>query len=936
MPANPSIGWQKLLYAYYNIRTCYDSLNWSVDHIFHNCKVEVSTNTTLLALADKNVPHYSVIEVYLISGNKIWLLFHNAQATISDFCFHNENLVVVLSNFKFRYYTDFRKTFNEYSLTDEYVKLTNVSSSTIDVGQTYKQVITNLETNETEEALQIVETAVYGNYLVVRYRDKLSATNLKTFLNYEIPFDGLDGLKVHSMALLAAKPHSLDLLLSYQKTVIQVTLDVENRTFELADMAITVGPFTKIAALASGAFVALFNSVDLKIYVSNKEFNRELLVYDTLNESSEPYMMEWAGDDAIILSLREEIKLIGPQQTSISFFYDIIDDQDFDLSWGHDTSGDQKFTIPIIKTEKDGLKIITDTKVEFLARVPKCSIDLLSVGSSHPLLILLDCVDKLQHQSSKADTNIAFLKLENALDTAIAGCLDAALDEFSPVWQKKILKAVLFGKLYEDGYFNADKYLHVVNSIKVLNQLRSPELGLFLTHKEVLDIGWSEVVKMLLRRSQHLMAIKIIELLHLEDVENLVYVDWCCTKIILEPDMPAGELFKIILGKLILKQDKVAQRGKKEQKITIPVREIFKIAQQEGQLELCQLLAYIEPSSVERVKLFLELGEKELALIKCFQTADADLCKLLLLHLNDTLSLSKFLRILNQVERKSVPVVDAPASTPEGQYAQKFLKDNLFVSGDIIGNFWKQTIAKHDKKLLDSYYKYDDRVSERNQLKLQKYIDEVPREDDGDYDAIYQTQKSKLLALSGNKKLSKLLNVELDLLETKRKLSETYQQSFFGEKSVVEVVKKLITMKQLKVAADVCRNHKISPQKLWNLVLEICCKEQEFERLHTFIVKSNAKAAKTFRAPISFETIAETCMFHNGPKEHISMYISSCSEISASRRAELFLQNEELAKAAEEAMKTTDVELLKLILLKAQDRDEQVTSTVQQYLARLR
>lgn len=932
MPTNPSIGWQKLLYAYYNIRTCYDSLNWSVDHIYSNCKVAVSAHTTLLALADKLVAHYSVIEVYSISGNKIWLLFHNALATITDFCFHNENLVVVLLNFKLRYYTDFRRTFNEYSLVDDYVTLTNISESSLDTGYSYKQVITNLETNETEEALQIVETAVYGDFLVVRYRDKLTATSLLTFSNYEIPFEGMDPLKVNCMAFLAASARSLDMLVSYQSTVIHISLDTENRTYEITDMAITVGPFSMMVASANGSFVALFNDVDSKIYVSNKDFNRELLVYDTLNESSAPYMMDWAGEDAIILSLREEIKLIGPQQTSISFFYDIIDDQDFDLSWDHGDGGNnQKFTIPIIKSEKDGLKIITDNKVEFLARVPKCSIDLLLVGSSHPSSILLDCVDKLLHQSSKADTNIAYLKGEKSLEIAIRGCLDAALDEFSAVWQKKILKAVSFGKLYVDDYFNADEYLKTLNFIKVLNQLRVPEIGLFLTHSEVLDIGWPEVIRMLLRRSQHLIAIKIIDLLELKEVKSLVYVDWCCTKIMLEPDMPAQELFKVILRKLVSQ----SRNSRELQKNTVPITDIFQIAQQEGQMELCQLLVDLEPSAMQKLKLLLDIGQPELALIKCFETVDADLCRVLLLHLNDTTSLSRFLRILNQVERKTTPEIDASASSPEGKYILKFLREELFVSGDIIGNFWEQSIAKNDRKVLELYYKHDDRVNERNKLKLRKYLEEIPHEYGGDYDSIYQAQKGKLVSLSGNKKLSKLLNIELDLLETKRKLSETYQQSFFEENSVIAVVEKLITLKQLKVAADVCRNHRISSQKLWNIILERCCKEREFERLHTFIVKSNAKSAKIYKAPISFETIAETCIFYNGPKEHISTYISCCTDVSPSRRAELYLENDDLSNAADEAIKTTDVELLKHISQKAQDRDENVQNTIQQYLARL-
>lgn len=934
MPTNPSIGWQKLLYAYYNIRTCYESLNWAVEPIFFNFKVAISSNTTLLALADKLVAHPSVIEVYSVSGNKVWSLFHNSANSIVDFCFHGENLVVILANCKFRLYTDFKKTFNEYSLIDNFVHLANISDSALDVGASYKQLITNLETNEVEEALQIVEAQVWGDFLVARYRDKLTATHLKTFVNYEIPLAVMDPLKIYSMALLAAKETSLECLVSYDTTVYLITLDTEKRTFELVDKVITVGPFTMMATSAQGNFVALFNASDSKIFVSNKEFDRELLIYDTLNESSAPYMMEWAGEDAIILSLREEIKLIGPQQSSISFFYDIIDEQDFDLSWNKNAStGDQKFTIPIIKSEKDGLKIITDNKVEFLSRVAQCSIDLFLVGSSHPSSILLDCVDKLLHQSSKADTNIAYLKSEGTLETAISGCLEAALDEFSPIWQKKILKAVSFGKIYDENYYNADEYLKVLNSVKVLNQLRSPEIGLFLTYHEVLDIGWPEVIKMLLRRSQHLMAIKVIDILKLKDVKSLVYVDWCCMKIMLEPDMPPLDLFKIILKKLLSVQNYNLSAIEKNK---IPIADIFRLAQQEGRIDLCKLLVDVEPSTLQKVILLLEIDEIELALIKCFKSVDSDLCRLLLLHLKDNMSLTKFLEILNQVERKATPQIDLPDTLHESKYIQSFIRDDLFVSGDIVGNFWKQSIAKNNQKLLDSYYKFDDKGSERNKLRVKKYLKSLEHIDiaDGDYESYYQAQKSKLHALSGDRKLSKLLNMELDLLDTKRKLSETYQQSFFEEKSVIGVVEKLIDMKQLKVAGEVCRNHKISSQKLWNLVLEKYCKQGEFERLHSFIVKANSKATKIFKAPISFETIAETCIFYNGPKEHVNTYIGSCVDVSASRRAELYLKNDDLSKAAEEALQSKDRGLLEQVYQAAEGRDANIQNSIKQYSAR--
>ena len=109
-----------------------------------------------------------------------------------------------------------------------------------------------------------------------------------------------------------------------------------------------------------------------------------------------------------------------------------------------------------------------------------------------------------------------------------------------------MLKAVSFGKAYYDDYYNADEYLKTLNYLKVLNQLGSPELGIFLTYNELLSIGWEELIQMLLRRDLHFLALKVIDLLDLQNLKELVYIHWCCYKIRKEMNMSDMELFEII------------------------------------------------------------------------------------------------------------------------------------------------------------------------------------------------------------------------------------------------------------------------------------------------------------------------------------------------------------------------------------------------------
>lgn len=936
MLSNPSLGWQKLQDVYYSIRPCYDSLNWPIENIYSNYRVAISTQTTLIALASKFVPNPNVIDVYSISGTKLWSLVYNSSPLdhIVDFCFHNENLCVILSNQKFRLYSDFQGTFKEYPYTEKLTKLDNLTEAKPDELEADRYVITNLENNEIEEPFHVLETKTWGRFLVLRYRNRLTLTNLETFQNIEVPFGHLDPSKVNCMSLLSVDEGTLVCLLSYDETVYMIKLDFVDRTVEFIDEALTDGPFTHMSTSSNGALIALFNSKASKIFVIRKEFDTILLEYDTSNESSLPHMVEWAGNDAIILSLRDEIKLIGPGQKSISFFYDIIEQEDFDIGLIlNGREDDLSFTIPIIKSEKDGLKIITGNKVEFLSRVPESSINLHLVGSSHPSSILLDCVDKLAQQSSKADTNISLLKSENSLRVAMKGCLDAALEEFSPLWQKKILKAVSFGKIYDNNYHDAEEYLKVLNTVKVLNQIRSPEVGIFLTYTEIMEVGWEGVIEMLLKRSQHLLALKVINLLDLQNCSSLVYVHWCCSKIKKELNMSDIELFKIISKKLLPGQGVSADRN------YISVSQISDVAFQEGRVDLCKLLINLEPSILKKVNQFLKIEEVELALIKSFQTGDFDLCRLILLHLKDNLSLAQLFRVLNQNELKGLIQDLSFDELSKKEDINVFLKENLFISGDLIGNFWEQSIAKFDPKLLDSFYKHENKTIERSTMKVKEVINLPPLEDvnnDGtsQYERFYQSYKAKIQDLSNNRKLSKLFQEELEVLDLKRKLSETFQQSFFDEKSVTDIIGRLIKMHQLKPATKVVKDFKIPHEKLWNLVVEIYCKSGEFDRLQKFIVASNPNSP-TWKSPIGFESIAETCMAYGCPKENVSNYIANCSEVSYTRRVDLFLQNGDFIEAAEEAFKNKDGELLQAIYNKAQNRDENIVSMIKNLLVKL-
>lgn len=936
MRSNPSLSWQKLLDVYYSIRPCYENVKWPIDNLYSNFLVALSSPFTLMATASKFVPYPNVIDVFSVNGTKLWSLVYNSSLHdhIVGFCFHNEDLCVVLSNHKFRHYTDFDGTFNEYSYTDGIIKLINTTlGPDIDPG-VLSVVITDLENNEQEIPYHVLASYVWGDYLVLRNKDKFTFTHIIDRTNFEVKLDGLEYSLQNEICYVSSTETSLVVLLSYGVTIYKLHVNFADRCYELIDEKLTDGPFSIMSASPNGSLIALLNSDLAKIFVITETFDRILLEYDTSNESSLPYMIEWAGNDAIVLSLRDEIKLVGPSQKSISFFYDIIENEEFnfDSSLVHDDENDLSFVIPLIKSEKDGLKILSKNKVEFLSRVPNCSVNLHLMGSSHPSLILLDCVDKLLTQASKADSNISLLKSEGLLRVAIEACLEASLEEFQPIWQQKILKAVSFGKIYADGEFNAEDYLRVLNICKVLNQLRVPELGLFLTYSEIIDSGWPAVIKMLLMRSQHLLALKIVDLLHLDDCRGAIYINWCQRKIRKELNMSDYDLFALV-GKKLLNPS----NGGTTASVLFSLSEIFDISLQEGRLDLFKLLVYLEPSGSSQIKQLLRINENELALIRTFQSCSYDLCKLLFLHFKNTLPPLELFQIVNQNEIKAAREANNVNNSIDLHFLAPYLRENVFVSGDLVGNFFQHVVVASDPKMLQLYLKLEGKTVETDTKLLNSLRDDQPDFEEGEdkYDNISLWFKNKLRPLKSNKFLKKAVDVESSLLVLQHRLSTMFQRSFFEETSVVNVIKKLINMNQLKQAAKVAKEFGLSQEKLWYLVLDIYSKLREFDRLHKFVISSNPSNTAVWKSPIGLKPIVESFLSYDAPKDLTSMYIGFCSELSYSQRVSLYNRNKDYKASALEAFSNKDINLLRQVLQLTDDGDESVRTEIKKYIQEL-
>ncbi|ODV80882.1 vacuolar protein sorting-associated protein 16 [Suhomyces tanzawaensis NRRL Y-17324] len=932
MTSNPSLRWQKLHDVFYSHVTVYESLNWSVDNLYLNFKVSISPNGTLIALASKFVPHPNVIDIYSINGNKIWTVVYNSRPEehIVDFHFRDEELCLVLSNRKIRYYHDFKGSFEEYDFTKEAIKLDNIGDSIAKDDPTGENVvITNLENNEIEEVYRILDSKIWRDFLILRLQNRFVVINLTQLKTYEISLEGYDSSKINSFEAIHENENNSQfvLLFSYDKTIISSHIDINSMTFKFIDNMLTDGPFNQILPSPNGKLISLVNN---KIYVINNKFTNILLEYNLLNESHLPYQIAWCSNDAICISLKDEIKLIGPNQNSVSFFYDIDEEEeDFDidliLNDTTTTDGDLSFTIPILLTQSDGLKIITSSSVEFINKVPDSQINLYQIGSSSSSSILLDCIDKLSNHASKADTNISLLKSDNSLESAITECLEVVLEEFDQTWQKKILRAVSFGKTYfgDDGLnsYDSSHYLKTINLVKILNQIKTLDFGIFLTYGELLNIGWESFFKMLLNRDQYLLSLKIMDLLHLNQFKDMVYIHWCCYKVRKEMNLSDAELLKIISNKLysFSNSNEIPDAKKRNY---VSVEQITDAAYEEGRITLCKLLIDFEPSIQKKISQYFKYDETELGLIKAFQTGEYDLIKFILLHLQKELSISQFFKVLNQNEIKNElkSLVENKGAFP--------------ITGDLIGHFWLQSIGKQHSKLMETYFIQQDKTQELGISRIKSFLKKNQSKSNDTYYADYKSRLLKSISRVGMRRMNKIYQRELEVLELQKKLGETYMTNFFLEKSLNDILIKLIKMNQIKACKSIIKDFNIASEKLWILVLNTYTSSKDFDKLYQFAIGLKT-ANLTPKSPIGFKPFVDAGFKFNAPKSHISEYIKNCTNLKYSERIELFIKNNDLESAANEAFKNRDVDRLRRMMETLGGEDERLIVLLKGYITKL-
>ena len=222
--------------------------------------------------------------------------------------------------------------------------------------------------------------------------------------------------------------------------------------------ALEIGPVQKMAVSPNGKLLAAF-AHDGRLLVIPTDFSRIIFEYEC-DSALPPDQIAWCGLDSVLLYWSEVLLMVGPNGDPVQYNYD-----------------EPIMLIP----ECDGVRILTNSSMEFLHRVPDSTTLIFGIGSMSPAALLYDARDHYDKQSAKAYDN--YQLISSSLPEAIEACIDAAGYEFDVSRQHTLLRAATYGLAF-CSRFPHGRFQEMCKILRVLNAVRDPEIGMPLTVKQ--------------------------------------------------------------------------------------------------------------------------------------------------------------------------------------------------------------------------------------------------------------------------------------------------------------------------------------------------------------------------------------------------------------------------------------------------------------------
>ncbi|XP_021903569.1 protein VACUOLELESS1 isoform X2 [Carica papaya] len=608
---------------------------------------------------------------------------------------------------------------------------------------------------------------------------------------------------------------------------------VEEDGVQNVEMGDLMGPVQKMVVSPNGKFLALFTH-DGRIIVSDMNFKNLAIDYNC-ESALPPEQIAWCGMDSVLLYWDDMLLMVGPYGDPVRYFYD-----------------EPVILIP----ECDGVRILSNTSMEFLQRVPDSTVSIFKIGSTSAGALLYDALDHFDRRSAKADENLRLIR--SSLPEAVEACIDAAGHEFDVTRQRTLLRAASYGQAFCSN-FQRDLIQEMCKTLRVLNAVRDPEIGIPLSIQQYKLLTASVLISRLINAHQHLLALRISEFLGMN--QEVVIMHWACSKITTSLAIPDVMLLEILLDKLKLCKG-------------ISYAAVAAHADKSGRRKLAAMLVEHEPRSSKQVPLLLSIGEEDTALTKATESGDTDLVYLVIFHIWQKRPPLEFFGMI-----QARPLARDLFTTYARCYKYEFLKDFFLSTGqlnEVAFILWKESweLGKNPMASKGSPM-HGPRI---------KLIEKAQN--------LFAETKEHTFESKAAEEHAKLLRIQ-------HELEVTTKQAIFVDSSISDTIRTCIVLGNHRAAMKVKNEFKVSEKRWYWLKVFALATIRDWDALEKF--------SKEKRPPIGYRPFVEACVDADEKGEALK-YIPKLAD--PRERAEAYARIGMAKEAADAASQTKDSELL--------------------------
>ncbi|XP_020105943.1 protein VACUOLELESS1 isoform X2 [Ananas comosus] len=596
-------------------------------------------------------------------------------------------------------------------------------------------------------------------------------------------------------------------------------------------LGVGIGPLQRMAVSQNGKYLATFTH-DGRLLVIPTDFSRIIFEY-TCESALPPEQIAWCGLDSVLLYWDEMLLMVGPHGEPVCYYYDE--------------------PIKLIP-ECDGVRILSNSSMEFLQRVPDSTVSIFGIGSMSPAALLYDALDHFDKRSAKADENLRLI--HSSLPEAIEACIDAAGHEFDISRQRTLLRAASYGRAF-CSQFPRERFQEMCKVLRVLNAVRNHEIGTPLSIQQYKMLTAPVLIGRLINANQHLLALRISEYLKLNP--EVVIMHWACEKITASPAIPDAVLLEQLLDKLKLCKG-------------ISYAAIAAHADNSGRRKLAAMLVDHELQPSKQVPLLLSIGEEDTALVKATESGDTDLVYLVLFHIWQTKPALDFFGTIN-----ARPLARDLFVTYARSYKHEFLKDFFLSTGRL------QDVAF---LLLKESWEF-----EKNPMASRGSPLHGPR-----IRLIEQAQKLFSETKEHNFE-ARAAEEQAKLLRLQHELEVSTKQAIFMDSSISDTIRTCIVLGNHRAAMKVKTEFKVSEKRWYWLKAFALATVRDWEGLEKF--------SKEKRPP-GYKPFVEACIEADEKAEALK-YIPKLAE--PRERSEAYARIGMAKEAADAASQDKDSEL---------------------------